>query len=50
MAVQRLLQSLLVKGMAYQSYGSCKDEEAIQVANLHNVLDLSLQEGDEAAA
>ena len=44
MAVQRLLQSLLVKCMTNQSYGPGEDKEAVQVADLDNIFDLCLQQ------
>jgi hypothetical protein len=42
-AVQSLLQAFLVEGMPNQPYGACQHKEAVQVADLHNVLDLSLR-------
>ena len=42
-AVEPLLQPLLVERMANQAYGPRQHEQTIQVANLHNVLDLGLR-------
>ena len=43
MSVKRLLKPLLVKSMTYQANASCQNKEPIQVANLHDVCNLSLQ-------
>lgn len=41
-SVQPLLQALLIKRMANQTNGPGQHKEAVQVAYLHDVLDLSL--------
>ena len=43
MAVERLLQPLLVQCMADQANGPRQHKETVQIANLDNVLDLNLQ-------
>ena len=41
-AIQALLQALLVESVPNQTNGPRQDKQAVQVADLHNVLDLSL--------
>jgi hypothetical protein len=43
-AVEGLLQALLVEGVANESDGACQHKEAVKVANVDNVVNLSLGE------
>lgn len=42
-AVQGLLEAFLVEGVAYEADGARQHKQAVQVADLHDVLDLRLQ-------
>lgn len=43
-AVEGLLETLLVKGVADEADGPCKHEEAVEVANVDDVINLGLGE------
>ena len=42
--IQWLLQSLLIKGVPYQTNGASKNKETVEVTNQNNLIDLLFTE------